>query len=195
MPGMEGQDGSTERASVQQRVKKVSGLGNVGGNAAGGVGCTGLLFCSSKNDSPNKASPHKVGTSPEKGGEKRKSPSQGNSGVAIRPPLSTRLPPAPWLTHSAITLNLPLQCRGVHDGFFGKALTFAAKTMYHTANKLQQWAMEPDLGVKSFTGSILLTSRSICLLYHGVLVNRAHNPCDGLVFHAISWQRPLDNPG
>ncbi len=51
---------------------KAGGVGNIGGNATGSVG---LLFCSSKVGSPNKASPCKVGTSQEKSGEKRKSPS------------------------------------------------------------------------------------------------------------------------
>jgi hypothetical protein len=35
----------------------------------------------------------------------------------------------------------PLLCRGVYDNFFGKILTFAAKTMHHTANKLQLGAV------------------------------------------------------
>jgi hypothetical protein len=152
---------------------KAGGVGNVGGNNAGSIG---LSFCSSNNNSPNKASPRKVGTSQEKSGEKRKSPSRGNGDVAIGPTLSARLPPALRRIHSAIMPTLPLLCRGVHDGFFRKALTFAAKTMHHTANKLQQWAMESDLGVKSFADSILSTSRSICLPYHGALLNRAHNP-------------------
>ncbi len=54
---------------------KASGVGNVGGNAAGGVRRVGLVFCSSKNDSTNEASPCKVKMSPEKNGENRKSPS------------------------------------------------------------------------------------------------------------------------
>ncbi len=36
---------------------KAGGVGNVGGNAAGGTGGVGLLFCSSKSNSPIKASP------------------------------------------------------------------------------------------------------------------------------------------
>jgi hypothetical protein len=81
MPGMEGRDSSTERASAWQCVKySRRGFGNIGGEAAGGVD---LFFCSSKNNSPNKASPCKFGTSQEKSGEKRKSPSQGNGDVVI----------------------------------------------------------------------------------------------------------------
>jgi hypothetical protein len=61
-------------------------------------------------------------------------------------------------------------CGKNYDGFFKLALTFAAKTMQHTANQLHQWAREPDFGVKSFTTrSIFLTSRSVCLPYQGVV--------------------------
>jgi hypothetical protein len=45
------------------------GIGNVGGNAGSGIGRVGLSFCTSKNDSSNKESPCKVGTSPEKSGD------------------------------------------------------------------------------------------------------------------------------
>ncbi len=48
------------------------GVVNVGGDAACSVG---LSFCSSKSNSPNKASSCKVETSQEKSGEKRKTPS------------------------------------------------------------------------------------------------------------------------
>ena len=60
----------------------------------------------------------------------------------------------------------------VNGGSFGPALTFAAKSMAHTANQLRQWATEPDLGVKSFTKLTLSTSRSICLPCQGVLLDR-----------------------
>ncbi len=60
---------------------KAGGVDNVGSDAAGSVS---LSFCSCENDSPNKASPCKVGTSQEKSGEERKSPSQGNNDVAIQ---------------------------------------------------------------------------------------------------------------
>jgi hypothetical protein len=56
----------------------------------------------------------------------------------------------------SITPPPPLQCRGIYGGYFGLALTFAAKSMEHTANQLQQWAREPNLGVKSFANSISL---------------------------------------
>jgi hypothetical protein len=125
---------------------KAGGIGKVGSNGTCGIMRVVLLFCSSKNDSPNNASPHKVGTSPEKCGNKRKSPSWGNGGIAIWPPLSTRLLPAFQTTNSTITPNPPLQCRDVYEGFFWKAFSFAAKTMHHTANQLQQWAMEPVPG-------------------------------------------------
>jgi hypothetical protein len=65
----------------------------------------------------------------------------------LPPPMSLAL----RLTHS-ITPQAPLaECRSIyHVGFFGPLLTFAAKSMEHTANQLWQWAKEPDLGVKSF---------------------------------------------
>ena len=40
-----------------------------------------------------------------------------------------------------------LLCRRIYNGFFGSALTFAAKSMHHTANQLQQWAREPDFRI------------------------------------------------
>jgi hypothetical protein len=100
---------------------KAGGVGNINCNAAGGVARISLLFCSSENGSPNKVSPCKVGTSPDESGEKRKSPSQGNGGVVIQPLLLTRLPQDLLPTHSTIRPNPPLQCRGVYEGFFGKA--------------------------------------------------------------------------
>jgi hypothetical protein len=75
------------------------------------------------------------------------------------------LPPALQLMRS-ITPLPPLQCRGIHGSFFGLALTFAAKSLEHTANQLWQWAREPNFGVKSFAeDSILSTSWSICMPY------------------------------
>jgi hypothetical protein len=139
--------------------------------------------CSSENNAPNNASPRKVG-SPKKRGEKRKSPSRGIGGMALHP-LPPPSPPPLRLTRS-ITPPPPLQCRGVCGGFFGPALTFAAKSMEHIANQLRQWASEPDLGVKSFAKSILSTSRSICVPYQGVLLDRTSNPREGFVFHAES---------
>ncbi len=55
-------------------------------------------------------------------------------------------PPSPLSLQPtrSITPPPPSQCRGVSEGFFGPALTFAAKSMEHTANQLWQWAMEPD---------------------------------------------------
>jgi hypothetical protein len=69
-------------------------------------------------------------------------------------------------------------------GFFGPALTFAAKSMEHTANQLRQWSKEPDLGVKSFADSILSKSRGICIPYQGVVLDRTSNPDEGFVFRA-----------
>jgi hypothetical protein len=157
-------------------------------NAHGG-GCSPFV-CSNRNNTPNYASPCKV-ESPTKRGTKRKSPSRGLRGMILHP-LPPPLPPALQLMHS-ITPPPPLQCRGVYGGFFGSTLTFAAKSMEHTANQPWQWAREPDLGVKSFANSILLTSRSICIPYQGVLLGRTSNPQDGFVFHAKSCSRNYSN--
>ena len=69
-------------------------------------------------------------------------------------PLPPSMPPALRSMRSITPPAPPSECRGIyHVGFFGLALTFAAKSMEHTANQLQQWAKEPDLGVKSFANS------------------------------------------
>ena len=78
-------------------------------------------------------------------------------------------------------------------GFFGPALTFAAKSMEHTANQLRQWSKEPDLGVKSFADSILSKSRGICIPYQGVVLDRTSNPDEGFVFHAESCSGTCSN--
>jgi hypothetical protein len=80
-----------------------------------------------------------------------------------------------------ITASLPSECRGISNGFFGQALTFAARSMQHTVNQLQQWAKEPDLGVKSFASSILSTSWSICLPYQGMILDRTRRDKDRTV--------------
>jgi hypothetical protein len=77
---------------------------------------------------------------------------------------------------------IALECRGISNGFFGQALKFAARSMQHTVNPLQQWAKEPNFGVKSFASSLLLTSRSICLPYQGMVLDRTGNFCKGFVF-------------
>jgi hypothetical protein len=92
----------------------------------------GASFCSNKNDAPNNASPRKVG-SPKKRGEKRKSPSSGLGGMVLHP-LPPPSPP-PLRPTRSITPRPPLQCRGICGGFFAPALTFAAKSMEHTANQ------------------------------------------------------------
>jgi hypothetical protein len=101
--------------------------------------------------------------------------------------------PPPLQSTRSITPPPPLQCRGVYVGFFGPALTFAAKSMEHTANQLRQWASEPDLGAKSLAKSILSTSRSICVPYQGVLLDRLINPREGFVFRAESCSRNCSN--
>jgi hypothetical protein len=157
---------------------------------AGAHGGGGTSFCSNENDAPNNASTCKVG-SPKKRGAKRTSPSRGLGGMVLHP-LPLPSPPALRPMRS-ITPPLPSQCRGICDGFFGPALTFAPKSMEHTANQLRQWAREPDLGVKSFANSILSTSRSICIPYQGILLDRTRNPREGFVFRAESCSGNCSN--
>ncbi len=114
-----------------------------------------------------------------KRGEK-KSPSRGLGGLVLHPPPSP-LPPALQSKHS-ITPPPTLQCKGIYIGFFGLTLTFAAKLMQHTANQLQQWAKESNFGVSSFTRSLLLATRSICLSYQGVVLDWMCNPSKGFIF-------------
>ena len=118
----------------------------------------GASFCPDENDASNIESPHKVG-SPKKRGVKRKSPSRGLGGMVLHP-LPPPMPPALRSTRSITPPPAPpSECMGIYRvGFFGPALTFAAKSMEHTANQLRQWAKEPNLGVKSFANSILSVS-------------------------------------
>ncbi len=141
--------------------------------------------CHDKNGPPNNASPRRDDESPTKsrGGTKRKSSSQGLGGVLC--PSTPPSPPALRPMHR-ITASLPSECRGISNGFFGQTLTFAARSMQHTVNQLQQWAKEPDLGVKSFASSLLSTSRSICLPYQGMVLNRTSNSREGFAFCAES---------
>jgi hypothetical protein len=109
-------------------------------------------------------------------------------------PLPPPMPPALRSTRSITPPAPPSECKGIYRvGFFGPALTFAAKSMEHTANQLRQWAKEPDLGVKSFANSILSTSRSICIPYQGVLLDRTSNPREGFVFRAESCSGNCSN--
>ena len=101
--------------------------------------------------------------------------------------------PPPLRSMCSITPPPPSLCRGVYGGFFRPALTFAAKLMEHTANQLRQRASEPDLGVKSFAKSILSTSRSICVPYQSVLLDRTSNPREGFFFRAKSCSGNCSN--
>ena len=104
------------------------------------------------------------------------------------------MPPALQSTCSITPPAPPSECRGIYRvGFFGPALTFAAKSMEHTANQLQQWAKEPDLVVKSFANSTISASRNICILYQGVLLDRTSNPREGFVFRAESCSGNCSN--
>ena len=112
-----------------------------------------------ENGPPNNASPRRDGSpTKSRGGTKRKSPSRGLGGMVLHP-LPPPMPPALQSTRSITPPAPPSECRGIYRvGFFGPALTFAAKSMEHTANQLRQWAKEPNLGVKSFANSILSVS-------------------------------------
>jgi hypothetical protein len=148
--------------------------------------------CHDENGPPNNASPRRDG-SPTKRGGKRKSPPRGLGGMVLHP-LPPPMPPALRSTRSITPLAPPSECLGIYRvGFFGPALTFAAKSMEHTANQLRQWAKEPDLGVKSFADSILSKSRSICIPYQGVLLDRTSNPGEGFVFRAESCSGNCSN--
>jgi hypothetical protein len=140
--------------------------------------------CHDKNGAPNNASPCRGG-SPTKSskGTKSKSPSQGLGRILC--PSAPPLPPA-LRPMRRITASPPSGCRGISNGFFGHSLTFAARSMQHIVNQLQQWVKEPNLGVKSFASSILSTSRSIYLPYQGMVLDRMSNSSEGFVFRAES---------
>ena len=143
--------------------------------------------CHEENDPPNNTPPCSNGSpTKSRGGTKRKSPSRGLGGVLC--PSTPPSPPALRQMHR-ITASPPSECRGISNGSFGQALTFAARSMQHIVNQLQQWAKEPDLGVKSFASSILLTPRSICLPYQVMVLDRMSNSREGFVFSAKSCSR------
>jgi hypothetical protein len=133
-------------------------------NAASDIGLVNdSASCHDENGPPNNASPRRGGSpTKSRGGTKRKSPSRGLGGV-LCPSLAPPSPPA-LCPMRRITSSPPPECSGISNGFFGEALTFAARSMQHTVNQLQRWAKEPNLGVKSFASSILSTLRSIYLL-------------------------------
>jgi hypothetical protein len=165
-----------------------------------GIGIAGkpLLLVGShrfvdENDTPNIVSPCNDDL-PTKRRDKRKSPYRGIGGMVLHlppPPLPPALQPK-----CSITPPPTLQCIGIYNGFFGLALTFAVKSMQHTANHFQQWAREPNFGVKSFAHSILSTSQSVCLPYQGVILDWMSDPWEGFIFCAescggdcINWPR------
>jgi hypothetical protein len=100
------------------------------------------------------------------------------------------LPPALQLMRS-ITPPLPLQCRGIYGGFFGLMLTFAAKSLEHTANQLWQWAREPNLGVKSFANSISLDVTEYLHTIPGRITWQDKQSPGGIFFPCQVMQRKL----
>jgi hypothetical protein len=120
----------------------LSAKGGTSGAAASDVGLVDNdATCHDENGPPNNASPRRDDGSPMKsrGGTKRKSPSRGLAGV-----LCPSTPPSPPALCSMrrITASPPSECRGISNGFFGQTLTFAARSMQHTVNQLQQWAKQ-----------------------------------------------------
>ena len=73
-------------------------------------------------------------------------------------------------------------CRGVYDGNFSPALSFAGQALLNTGCQLLQWARQPDAGMRSFASSILAQSSQICLPYYGLTIERATATQDGFVF-------------
>ena len=155
----------------------LSAKGGTLGAAASDIGLVNDdASCHDENDAPNNASPPRGG-SPTKRGIKRKSPSR--AGLVLCP--STPPSPPALRPMRRITASPPPECSGISNGFFGQALTFAARSMQHTVNQLQRWAKEPDLGMKSFASSILSTSWSICLPYQGMIMDRTSDSHEGFV--------------
>ena len=155
----------------------LSAKGSTLGAAASDIGLgNDDASCHDENDAPNNASPPRGG-SPTKRGIKRKSPSR--AGLVLCP--STPPSPPALRPMRRITASPPPECSGISNGFFGQALTFAARSMQHTVNQLQRWAKEPDLGMKSFASSILSTSWSICLPYQGMIMDRTSDSHEGFV--------------
>ena len=158
---------------------------SVSGAAASDVGLVDNdATCCDKNGPPNSMSPRRDGSmTKSRSGTKRKSPSQGLGGVLCpsTPPSPPALRPMRQITASSLA-----KCRGISNGFFGQALTFAGRSMQHSVNQLQQWAKEPDLGVKSFASSILSMPQSICLPYQGMVLDRTSNSYEGFIFRAES---------
>jgi hypothetical protein len=102
--------------------------------------------CHDENGPPNNTSPCRDGSpTKSRGRTKGKSPSQGLGGALC--PSTPPLPPA-LRPMRRITASLPSECRSISKGFFGQSLTFAARSMQHTVNQLQQWAKDLDLGVR-----------------------------------------------
>ena len=135
----------------------IAPLSKAAPDIVGACGSGSASFCFNKNNVPNNASLCKIG-SLTKRGAKRKSYSSGLGGMLSLHPLPLPSPLAFQTTYTSITPPLLLQCRGIYDG--KTELTFAARSMEHTANQLR--------GVKSFVNSLLSMSRSICLPYQGV---------------------------
>ena len=165
-----------------------------GGTSTSGVAASdvGLVnddaTCRDENGPPNNAFPCRDRSlmKSRSGTLKRKSHSQGLGRVLC--PITPPSPPA-LCPMCPITASPPSECRAISNGFFGQSLTFAARSIQHTVNQLQQWVKEPNLGVKHFASSILLMPRSICLPYQGMVLDRTSNSHEGFIFRAKSCSR------
>jgi len=96
-----------------------------------------------ENGPPNNES-HRSDGSPTKsrGGTKRKSPSQGVGRV-----LCPSTPPSPPALRPMrrITASPSSECRGISNGFFGLALTSAARSMQNTVINCSSGLRSPIL--------------------------------------------------
>ncbi len=153
-----------------------------------------------ENATPNFASPRRGGSpwkrksaSPPRGLNERMLPSFTLSPQLARAPLSFASPcrggsPQKLLLSSLLELACALtplkRCRGVYNGSFGSALAFAARAYQHTACQLGEMARDRDTGGKRFANLALAKAQVLCLLYNGMLVERADDPVGGFVFQS-----------
>lgn len=73
-------------------------------------------------------------------------------------------------------------CRGVYDGNFGPALSFAGRTMINTGRKLVEMASGQKAGLELFAKHYLAKTRDFFEPYRGMIMERAASPEDGFVF-------------
>ena len=67
----------------------------------------------------------------------------------------------------------------------GAALSFAARAMLATGQTLLRFAAECNGGLRSFTASMLGTSRQMVLPQYGLFLQQALQPEDGFPFRSV----------